>query len=536
MREMREMPPDLYALIGVAPNATQEEILRAYEAFARQLSAYPDAESLRQVSEAYRVLASPPLRAQYDAQRRVAGVYGEPVRPTGRPVMPGGALMSGDWIAAGAPLDVVLTLGAPVSASLEEPERFYLLAELGPAGSPDGAPPARLNLALMIPRSIAQRDPRLEETRRALRALTERLRLDDRLTLVVFDDYADLLLDGEPVAGRAGVETLLDGRPPSGAPRLAAALGLTLERLAAHTEPSSVSTLALIVDEAAGDEDETLLDLAEQAQRLGVAIAALGIGLDWDRDLLDQMADASGGTCAFVDDPRSLTPMLTELEERLRATLASRMRLTLEPSPGVSVLRAAQIAPGLASVFEGPHTPGAPVAVALGALASAREIPSSAALWETLLEPSTLTLDADGRIDLGVIEIAYWAPWQQGGRMVRARRAVRPPRSTLPGPLPVAPDIRLALELLTAYRLQERADHLISMGDREEARAALDMSAERLALAGATRLAEEARQASRALSGGQEQGKVIALRALYGMRTHSPFRYLRRSRSGAPGA
>lgn len=532
---MREMPQDLYALIGVAPNATQEEIRHAYEALARRLSTYPDAEPLRQVSEAYRVLASTAMRAQYDAQRRLSGVYREPARPTGRPAMPTNAHMQGGWIAAGAPLDVVLTLGAPVSASLEEPERFYLLAELGAVGAPVGAPPARLNLALMIPRAISQRDPHLEETRRALWTLTGQLRPDDRLTLVAFDDEADVLLDGESVAGRAGVETLLNGAPPRGASRLSAALGVTLERLAAHIEPSSVSTLALIMDGAAGGDDGALLDLAEQAQQLGVAIVALGIGLNWDRDLLDQMADVSGGTCVFVDDPRGLTPTLAELVERLRATLASRLRLTLEPSPGVSVLRAAQIAPGLASVFEGAHTPGAPVTVALGALAGGRETPASAALWEMLLEPSTLTIDADGRIDMGVIESTYWTPWQQGGRMARARRPVRAPRATLPGRLPPDPDVRLALELLTAYRLQERADHLISMGDREEACAALDMSAERLALAGAARLAEEARQASLALSGGQEQGKVIALRALYGMRSHSPFYHLRRSRGGPAG-
>ncbi|MGZ4154155.1 MAG: molecular chaperone DnaJ [Actinomycetota bacterium] len=62
---------DLYAILGVGPDASQEEIKRAYRQLARQLhpdvSQAPDAEErFKQVSAAYEILSDPQKRRQYD--------------------------------------------------------------------------------------------------------------------------------------------------------------------------------------------------------------------------------------------------------------------------------------------------------------------------------------------------------------------------------------------------------------------------------------------------------------------------------------
>ncbi len=535
------MLADFYALIGVAPTATQEEIRQAYQALNLQLQrdvrpSPAAAEQFRLVSEAYRVLSSNTLRAEYDAQRQRGVASATPPMATVQPETPTHLQARG----ARAPEDAAtlrlsVTLGAPVATPLEEPERFYLLAELSPSSALATPPAAPLNLAVMASRSLSMRDPDLQETRRALDALSALLRPEDRLTLVAFDEQASVLLDGESVAGRSDVGEALGAVAPRGAARLSSALDLTLERLSAHIEPASVSTLALITDSPASGDEARCLELAERARQLGVSIVALGVGLDWNRDLLDQFASATGGTCAFLDDPRYLTHALADLVERLRATLASRLRLTLEPAPGVSILRAAQIAPELACSFEGSHTPGAPVTVELGALAGGPEGRGSVALWETLLEPSALSASADGQIEVGTIHSAYWALWQNGGRMARASAPVRAPLATSATSPALASDVRLALELLTAYRLQARADRLVASGDVEEACAALDTSALRLASAGDANLAEEARQASSALSRGLTRAVVMTLRARYSVRNQSPFHHLRRARAGKAG-
>ena len=62
------MPKDYYEILGVAKNASPDEIKRAYRKLAQQY--HPDKggdpEKFKQISEAYQVLSDPQKRAQYD--------------------------------------------------------------------------------------------------------------------------------------------------------------------------------------------------------------------------------------------------------------------------------------------------------------------------------------------------------------------------------------------------------------------------------------------------------------------------------------
>ncbi len=88
------MNDDLYALLGVARNANDDELKRAYRQKAREL--HPDAtggdaatdERFKEVSLAYEVLRDPERRARYD-QFGIEGVVGSGVRGGGFGGAPG---------------------------------------------------------------------------------------------------------------------------------------------------------------------------------------------------------------------------------------------------------------------------------------------------------------------------------------------------------------------------------------------------------------------------------------------------------------
>lgn len=65
--------PDPYAVLGVAPTATAEEITAAYHRLIRELHpdtrAKPDTARLTEVVNAYRVLRDPERRAAHDRRR-----------------------------------------------------------------------------------------------------------------------------------------------------------------------------------------------------------------------------------------------------------------------------------------------------------------------------------------------------------------------------------------------------------------------------------------------------------------------------------
>lgn len=82
------MPGDLYALLGLEPDATSEEVKRAYRKLAHEL--HPDkngdeasVEKFKEITNAYRTLSNAAKRRRYDDERRRTA---NPTRPwTGPP-------------------------------------------------------------------------------------------------------------------------------------------------------------------------------------------------------------------------------------------------------------------------------------------------------------------------------------------------------------------------------------------------------------------------------------------------------------------
>ncbi|WP_022853786.1 molecular chaperone DnaJ [Thermodesulfatator atlanticus] len=72
---------DLYEILGVSPDASQEEIKKAYRRLARKY--HPDLhpgdkeaeEKFKEIQEAYEILSNPEKRAEYDKLRQAASAY-----------------------------------------------------------------------------------------------------------------------------------------------------------------------------------------------------------------------------------------------------------------------------------------------------------------------------------------------------------------------------------------------------------------------------------------------------------------------------
>mgnify|MGYP002780749320 CR=1 FL=1 len=93
---MATQTKDYYRVLGVAENATPEEIKKTYRKLAKKY--HPDAnpndaqaaERFKEISEAHAVLADPEKRKQYDQMRKL-GAFGFPGGGFGRAGAPGGA-------------------------------------------------------------------------------------------------------------------------------------------------------------------------------------------------------------------------------------------------------------------------------------------------------------------------------------------------------------------------------------------------------------------------------------------------------------
>jgi len=455
---------------------------------------------------------------------------------------------------------LTLTPGTSAIVPSSDTTRFYLLTEVSAQPMAAMLEPLPLDLALVIDRSNSMRGHKLFEAKKIVSGMLDQMRPDDLLTVIFFDDRAEILADGETAAGRAGIEMALNRMVVRGSTQLGVGLETALGCLARRQSRTRVSSVLMITDGLTYGDEARCRELAASARQRGVSITTLGIGLDWNRKLLDRLAAVGGGSSNFVAQPRDAAPVFDEAITRLRATLAADIRLTFTPEPGVKIARVTRVAPEIADSFhaqhdatsspldrtpaiegddlrayEAPPAPPAdaffgvidPVTVELGSLAGRADAESVVVLWELLLDPTQYVPHTAG-FALGEVTAHYWAARQHGAQWERLHERISLPLNADGRLLPVAQDVRLALELITAYQLQTGADGLAATGRPHEAARRLTTSALRLRSAGAAQLAGDVERAAQEVATASPAGRTATLSVKYRTKNLSLFHQLRR--------
>jgi Ca-activated chloride channel family protein len=84
-------------------------------------------------------------------------------------------------------------------------------------------------------------------------------------------------------------------------------------------------------------EPEILGARAAQGFGRGVSVSTLGVGVDYNEDLMTRLADQGGGRYHFIQTSEAIAGILADEMKGLVATVARGIGMTLSPAPGVEV-------------------------------------------------------------------------------------------------------------------------------------------------------------------------------------------------------
>jgi Ca-activated chloride channel family protein len=449
---------DYYTTLGLDSGATLAQIKRAYRKLARQV--HPDlsedhhaSERFRAIQRAYEVLSNQTKRQAYDHGRRLRGLDRPP------------------------PIEMQLTPSHATLRSLNEPQMLYILVDIRARAKPE-TQRAPINLSLVLDQSTSMKGPRLEQVKQATLRVIDQLADSDRLSVVTFNDRAQVVLSGSDLTDRPAMKRPIRGIHASGGTEIYQGLEAGLGQLERHSSPESLDYLVLLTDGHTYGDEQRCLDLAQRAQSRGTTLSTLGVGLDWNEGLLEGIARLGGGRCHYVESSRQIAAAFEEWFQGIGSAYAEDMVLAVHRMEGVELRHAYRIAPEIEKleIAQG--------ILKLGLLEAARP---QCLMLELLVTGFSRGLHRLARVELGANLLG-----QPHARYLVQREIQLDFQAEALEDTTVPAEVMTALGKLTVYKLQEKVVADIEAGEVTAAAHRLETLATRLLDLGEAALARAA--------------------------------------------
>ncbi len=317
---------DPYAILGVAPSASAEDIRRIYSQLTSRINrrnqVYGNAatDQLYWLTQAYNLLVDPVHRRNYDERIRSSDLYFTMrVVPSKSTVIP-----------------------------LPEEQVIYLLADIipSPAARKIEERETHLNLTLVIDHSKSMEDEkRMEKVKAAVQTIVTELSSDDVISVVAFNDWSSVIIPATPVQDKMGLRARVSMIQPKGGTEIFKGLSEGVKQVRKHLSRTMVNHIILLTDGRTYGVTDQCLALAKEIASQGIAISAMGLGTDWNDVFLDQLASTTGGSTTFIKSGNMVARFLDDQVRNLSNAFAERVQLSIVPDPGVELEMAFKLSP-----------------------------------------------------------------------------------------------------------------------------------------------------------------------------------------------
>jgi Ca-activated chloride channel homolog len=373
------------------------------------------------------------------------------------------------------------TLSCSVLAESTEPQLIYLLVDASPEGAIAQLPKLPLNLCLVVDRSSSMRGDRLTQVKEAAGRIIDQLGQNDYFSLVTFNDRAETVIAAQRVTNRAELKQGIARVEAAGGTEMARGMALALQEIQRPLIGRGISRILLLTDGRTYGDESTCVEIARRAQSRGIGLTALGIGTEWNEDLLETMTASENSHTQYIASAQEVTAVFAEELKRMHSVFAQNVRLSIALRPGGMLRSLDQVRPFITSV---------PVAESSDLKWSATLADWTGADMQAFLLEIVVPPLGPGEHPLLKVVLHYDLPGaslkdQQREEIVRI--SIRPADQVT---RQLDSTVKYWLERLMAYRLQARAWKDVEAGRLDQAGDRLKMAGTRLFGAGERELAQ----------------------------------------------
>lgn len=200
----------------------------------------------------------------------------------------------------------------------------------------------RMNLVLVIDRSGSMgSEGKLDQVKNAADQIINNMNSTDRLAVVIYDDSVQTLIPSSPIENKAALKESIDSLTPGGSTNLYGGLEQGFEEARKNFKENYVNRIVLLSDGLANagitDPDQINAE-AKQIRSNAISVSTMGVGVDYNEDLMANLADFSGGNYYYISSELNLAQVFEKEWNLMQSVVATNARATFELGEGVDVV------------------------------------------------------------------------------------------------------------------------------------------------------------------------------------------------------
>lgn len=206
----------------------------------------------------------------------------------------------------------------------------------------DGAARLPMNLALVIDRSGSMRGEKMRDSLKAARHLIEQLTEKDHIAIISYSDDVRVDLPSAPADSetRELAMEAINRIKAGGSTNLSGGLFRGQDEVRRNLRTGQVNRVILMSDGLANRGITDNKQLSMQAQKHaqeGISVTTMGVGVDYNEDLMTSVADHASGNYYFIEKSSQIATVFKRELDKMFSTVAQATKVELTIEDGVDL-------------------------------------------------------------------------------------------------------------------------------------------------------------------------------------------------------
>lgn len=202
----------------------------------------------------------------------------------------------------------------------------------------------QINISMVIDRSGSMDDRnKLNFVKEAASFVVDEIEENDKLGIVEYDDRINTLWPLRFNTSKNMVKKLINNLQARGSTNLCGGLVSGIEEIQKSYDQERVNRVLLLSDGLANQgitSPARIADIVTKAANSGLTVSTIGVGLDYNEDLLQNIAECGKGNYYYIEDPVQIKEIFQEELSSIFKTVAKNVNVKFTGSQIVKSLNA----------------------------------------------------------------------------------------------------------------------------------------------------------------------------------------------------